>query len=235
MNSMKLRPIFGQILLVPTACAFGIGTSAAGAAQVDPGLACDYAAAAAAERTGVPIDILLAITRVESGRGGGDPRPWPWTINADGRGDWYDTKDLALETATAHLSDGTGTFDVGCFQLNVRWHGDGFDSLSDMLDPAQNADYAAAFLMQLYQESGEWSAAVSAYHSRTPELADSYLQKVRAILEGPEPLTAPTAGTSEVRVARENLFPLLQAGGQGSAGSIVPLQSARGPLIGGNS
>ncbi len=232
---MKLRPFFGPVLLVPIACAFNFDASAAAAGQVDPGLKCDYAAAAAAEKTGVPIDILLAISRVESGRGGGDPQPWPWTINADGKGDWYDTKDLALEAATAHLTDGTGTFDVGCFQLNIRWHGDGFDSLSDMFDPAQNADYAAAFLMQLYQESGDWSAAVSAYHSRTPELADSYLQKVKAVLEGPESPTAPIDDYSQAQITRENLFPLLQAGGQGSAGSIVPLQSARGPLIGGNS
>ena len=45
----------------------------------------------------------------------------------------------------------------------------------------------------------------------------------------------PTSDYAEAQAPRENLFPLLQAGGQGSAGSIVPLQSTRGPLIGGNS
>jgi Transglycosylase SLT domain len=177
----------------------------------------------------VPIDILLAITRVESGRGGsGDAaRPWPWTINADGEGTWYDTQDQAVAAADAHLTDGTGTFDVGCFQLNIRWHGAGFDSLDAMFDPMRNAAYAAEFLAQLHDESGNWADAVSAYHSRTPELAEAYLQKVKAVLEGPG------VPDVEVPVVRENRFPLLQAGAQGSPGSIVPVQAARGRLIGG--
>jgi hypothetical protein len=200
-------------------------------ATSDPSYQCDLAAAQAAKRSGVPIDILLAITRVETGRGGSMPQPWPWTINSDGQGDWYDSKDQAVSAAFDHLTDGTGTFDVGCFQLNFRWHGDGFADLSDMFDPIKNADYAAAFLMQLYQESGDWSKAVSAYHSRSADLAEPYLQKVKSVLATPLEVPAPT----EVVAARQNLFPLLQAGGQGSAGSIVPQQSARGRLIGGNS
>lgn len=191
---------------------------------------CDTAAARAGHDSGVPINILLAISRVETGRS--DGRPWPWTINADGAGNWYATKAEAVAAATAHGSDGTGTFDVGCFQLNIKWHGKGFASLSDMFDPDQNATYAAQFLAQLYQESGDWASAVAAYHSRTPDLAQAYLGKVKAILNDPaaEPLTV-----VEVQPLRENLFPLLQAGDQGSAGSIVPLQSARSRFIGSNS
>lgn len=205
------------------------------AAETDPAHKCDLAAARAAKRTGVPIDILLAITRVETGRGGPDAAPWPWTINADGKGDWYDSEQAAVEAATAHLTDGTGTFDVGCFQLNIRWHGQGFETLSDMFDPARNAEYAAEFLLQLYQESGDWAQAVSAYHSRTPELAESYLEKVKAVLEGPEGDSAPDFASAGAAQPRENQFPLLQAGGEATGGSIVPLQAARGPLIGGNS
>lgn len=205
------------------------------AAVADPARKCDLAAAKAAQRTGVPIDILLAITRVETGRGGPDAAPWPWTINADGKGDWYDSEQAAVAAATAHLTDGTGTFDVGCFQLNIRWHGQGFDTLSDMFDPARNADYAAAFLLQLYQESGDWAQAVSAYHSRTPELAESYLERVKAVLEGATGDTPPDYASTDTATPRENLFPLLQAGGEASGGSIVPLQASRGPLIGGNS
>ena len=232
---MKLRLLSRSARSTLASVTLVIWAAAATGARVDPALKCDHAAAAAAETSGVPIDILLAITRVETGRGGDVVQPWPWTINADGAGDWYDTKEAAVGAATAHLSDGTGSFDVGCFQLNMRWHGAGFATLSDMFDPARNADYAAAFLLQLYQESGDWAAAVAAYHSRTPELAERYLRKVKAVLEGPEPPSAPTGDHSETPIARENRFPLLQAGAAGSAGSIVPLQSARGPLFGGNS
>ncbi len=156
--------------------------------------------------------------------------PWPWTINADGKGDWYATKADAVSAASEHLTDGTGTFDVGCFQLNMRWHGDHFSDLSDMFDPRQNAAYAATFLSQLYQESGDWAQAVAAYHSRSPDLAAAYLAKVKAVLHGPNGEAPPPPPAP-----RENGFPLLQAGGQGSAGSLVPLVSTRGPLIGGNS
>lgn len=205
-------------------------TAAPARAARDPAELCDLAAAQAARDYGVPIDILLAITRVETGRGKGDAAPWPWAINADGAGTWYATKAEAVTAATSHANDGTGTFDVGCFQLNIRWHGPGFASLDDMFDPTKNADYAARFLAQLYQENGDWAAAVSAYHSRTPDLAEAYLAKVKAILNDPE------AGPVTVaEPPRENLFPLLQAGDQGSAGSIVPLQPARSPIIGGNS
>lgn len=199
------------------------------AAAPDPSSQCDAAAAQASERSDVPIDILLAITRVETARGG--QGPWPWTINADGQGNWYGTQDEAVTAANAHLTDGTETFDVGCFQLNMRWHGDNFANLSDMFDPVQNAHYAAGFLSQLYDESGDWAQAVSAYHSRSPDLADVYLNKVKAVLNDPssEPPPAPEPA------AHENRFPLLQAGEQGSAGSIVPLQRSRGRIVGDNS
>jgi hypothetical protein len=192
---------------------------------------CDRAAAQASERTSVPIDILLAITRVEAGRGG--ENPWPWTINADGKGTWYDTKEEAVQAATSHLADGTGTFDVGCFQLNIRWHGENFASLDDMFDPTRNADYAASFLMDLFQESGDWAAAVAAYHSRTSALAEAYLEKVKAVLNAPPSDDIPFEDMPPAPLEQDNAFPLLQAGGQGSAGSLVPTQTARRPLIGG--
>ena len=198
-------------------------------AAADPADQCDQAAARASQDSGVPIDILLAITRVETGRS--DGQPWPWTINADGAGNWYATKGEAVAAATGHGNDGTGTFDVGCFQLNIKWHGDGFASLDDMFDPERNAAYAAQFLATLYQQSGDWAAAVSAYHSRTPDLAEAYLAKVKAILNDPNAKPVPIV----VAAPHENLFPLLQAGDQGSAGSIVPLQTARNPIIGGKS
>lgn len=198
-----------------------------GLAATDPAGICDRAAARAAEQTGVPIDLLLAITRVEAGRGGAEP--WPWTINAGGQGTFYDTRDDAISAATRHLAAGTASFDVGCFQLNTRWHGENFADLSEMFDPSLNANYAASFLMQLYQDSGDWSAAVSAYHSRTPDLAEAYLKRVKAVLDGP----ARPAPEDAAPPDRENRFPLLQAGGQGSAGSLVPVQMARVRLIGG--
>lgn len=198
---------------------------------VAPAQLCDQAAAVAAKATGVPIDILLAISRVESGRKtDGGLSPWPWTINADGAGSFYETEAEAVAAAEAHLTDGTGTFDIGCFQLNIRWHGQAFSTFEDMFDPEKNAEYAARFLISLYEESGTWAGAVQAYHSRTPELAQAYLDRVKAVLETPGATELPV-----IPLVRQNNFPLLQAGAQGGFGSVVPMTQARGPLIGGSS
>lgn len=210
---------------------YGISGFADLAAATDPSRQCDLAAAKAAKRSGVPIDIMLAITRVETGRGAPELNPWPWTINADGTGAWYDTEEEAVAAANAHLNDGTASFDVGCFQLNVRWHGSKFADLADMFDPVRNADYAASFLTELHNESGDWSEAVSAYHSRTASRAEAYLERIKAVLDGPSP--AVVAAEETIAVESVNMFPLLQAGDQGSAGSLVPLQLARRRLIGG--
>lgn len=201
-------------------------------AAPSPGPLCDNAAALASQATGVPIDILLAISRVESGRRQDDGfGPWPWTINADGKGAFFDAKADAVAAAGVHLTDGTDTFDVGCFQLNYRYHGQAFATFEDMFDPDQNANYAARFLMSLYEEKGSWADAVAAYHSRTPDLAGTYLKRVKAVLDGPN-VGDPVALVPVV--LRQNNFPLLQPGAQGSFGSIFPISETRGPLIGGN-
>ncbi|MEI6800182.1 MAG: transglycosylase SLT domain-containing protein [Pseudomonadota bacterium] len=185
----------------------------------------------------MPIDILLAISRVESGRRQDDGfGPWPWTINADGVGRFYATKAEAVAAAQSHLIDGTVTFDSGCFQLNYRYHGAAFTGFDDLFDPEQNAEYAAQFLLSLYEEKGSWADAVAAYHSRTPDLAQGYLNRVKAVLNGPPPSqTAPIDANPRSVIHHENTFPLLKAGAQGGYGSLVPLTSGRARLIGGNS
>ena len=137
--------------------------------------ACDYAATAAAQKTGVPREILLTITRVETGRTRKNQiEPWPWTLNVEGRGYWFKTKSAALKHAEEQRKKGIRNFDVGCFQINHRWHGAHFSSLEAMLDPASNAIYAARYLKSLFQESLSWHDAVGAFHSRTEKYAKLY-------------------------------------------------------------
>lgn len=52
------------------------------------------------------------------------------------------------------IGQGAGNLDIGCFQLNYRWHGAAFASLADMFDPDRNATYAADYLASHYQRTG---------------------------------------------------------------------------------
>src|ERR1051326_5712316 len=72
---------------------------------LSPGEQCRSAVAAAESAHGIPPELLAAIGRVESGRR--DPitgawGPWPWTINAEGQGGWFESKAEAIR-AVARL------------------------------------------------------------------------------------------------------------------------------------
>lgn len=150
----------------------------AGSATANPAALCEQAAMHAVRQTGVPLNVLRAIALTESGRRrDGRMQPWPWTLNADGQGLWLHDRAEAEARFHALRASGARSIDVGCFQINHRWHGARFASLDAMLDPQQNADYAARLLVRLRARHGTWRAAVGAYHSATPALAARYLER----------------------------------------------------------
>jgi hypothetical protein len=210
------------------------------AAVQDQAQLCDLAAHRAARMSGVPLDILLAISWVETGRDlGQGPVAWPWTINIAGDGAFFDSADLALDQAEQVLASGRENFDVGCFQINYRWHSGAFASLDEMFDPDSNALYAANFLLTLYHSSGSWAQAIGAYHSQTDDLAQIYVAKVDRLLGGgllaasDDPVLAGYV-PDDSPILRENNFPLLQAGGMARGGSLVPQTRSLGSLFAAN-
>ncbi|MDP3193990.1 transglycosylase SLT domain-containing protein [Tabrizicola sp.] len=195
----------------------------------DPSDLCLRAASDAAARTGVPYSVLRAISMVETGREG---RPWPWTVNFGGDGRWFDSAVEAEEEAAAALEQGATNVDLGCFQLNYRWHAQGFASVSDMLDPEKNALYAAEFLADHFAQTGDWAVAAAAYHSATPEFATAYQAKFEAAYAKLEGSVPDVQDTGRDLSERENRFPLLVAGSTGSGGSLVPAGPGGLRLIG---
>lgn len=154
----------------------------------DPAALCEKAIVNGARRGGVPVEVLHAVALTETGRkDDGRLRAWPWAINREGEGFWFQTRDEALRFARESLAAGRTSFDVGCVQINYRWHGHAFPSLDDMFDPEWTATYAAQFLRTLYEERGSWSAAAGAYHSLSPDLAATYRERFDRILAGLEP------------------------------------------------
>ena len=154
----------------------------------DAGQLCHLAAQQAAQEADVPLDLMRAIALVESGIDKGQgTAPWPWTLHFAGKGHWRDTREQAHLLAQSALDTGTRNIDLGCFQINYRWHGQNFASVDAMLDPLTNARYAARLLRGHFDRLGSWQAAAGAYHSATPHLAEAYLARVAARLGQPLP------------------------------------------------
>ena len=174
---------------------------------------------------------MLSIARVESGRGE-HQEPWPWTINSEGRGHWFETREDAINYAAAQLDQGSVNFDIGCFQINLQWHPDAFATLDAAFDPTTNAAYAAEYLSSLFAEAGDWKAAVAAYHSRTAELGQTYVARVEAVYARQIQVAATDlAETAPEPEPTPNRFPLLQPGESSGFGSLVPRQPELTALI----
>lgn len=220
---------FGPTLSVALLFA-GLGLNVARAASPIAAI-CEQAAQVAATRSGVPVQVLLAISLTETGRKrSGAFEPWPWTVNMEGKGVWFDTREEAQAYVDKNFARGARSFDVGCFQLNYKWHGQAFESLEAMFDPDKNAAYAAKFLRELFEEKGNWADAAGAYHSRTPKFANKYIKRFNTLLARmhAEPsVTAVVAGVRtiepSVTLVRLNGFPLLLRGSApASLGSLMP-------------
>ena len=165
---MILRAAFFLLTLLAAA-----GVSAA------PSRLCEEAAERAARSYGIPPTLMRAIALVESGRTQeGQSAPWPWTLNIEGKGFWFASRSEALDHARVAIARGARSIDLGCFQINRRWHGHAFETLDAMLDPVAGADYAARFLRQLYLETGHWLTAAGFYHSRTADVARRYRARI---------------------------------------------------------
>jgi Transglycosylase SLT domain len=167
-----------------TAFLLGLLGLATPAARAEPGQLCREAIEAAERAHSVPPRLLTAIARVESGRrdpATGSFHPWPWTVNAEGRGNFYPTKEAAIAAVRTLQAQGVRSIDVGCMQVNLRHHPNAFASVEEAFDPPANARYAARFLNDLQQaRGGDWQRATAAYHSSTPELGEPYRARVQA-------------------------------------------------------
>lgn len=174
----KLLHIQGLTLVLALA-----GGPAWADAVTGPGAACEAAGHQAEQDAGLPTNLLMAIGMVESGHPdpiSGTYTPWPWTVNADGQGQYFHSKLAAIRFVQFAMEAGAQDVDVGCFQISLEEHPDAFASLDEAFDPASNAAYAARYLTQLKGQSGSWKAAIADYHSALPDLGLPYQREVLA-------------------------------------------------------
>lgn len=129
----------------------------------------------------IPTHLLAAIATTESGRYHkklGMNVPWPWTINVEGKGYFFQSKSEAIAQTRNFLSKGYNSIDVGCMQVNLKHHPKAFANLEQAFDPSTNVGYAAKFLRDNYATLGDWIKATAAYHSRTPHHGARYLGEI---------------------------------------------------------
>lgn len=74
------------------------------------------------------------------------------------------------------LRQGYKNMDVGLMQINWRYHGENFSSISDALNPRKNANYAVEYLRS--HEGKTWWKKVGRYHSGTKKHAKKYINLV---------------------------------------------------------
>jgi tetratricopeptide (TPR) repeat protein len=128
----------------------------------------------------IPQGLLTAISLAEAGRPGADGSlaAWPWTINVGGRGQYFETKEQAVAATRKLLDEGQRSIDVGCMQVNLRFHPNAFPTIEDAFDPATNVAYGAQFLASLHKLQGSWAKAVERYHSSDDGRREQYRERV---------------------------------------------------------
>ena len=133
----------------------------------------------------VPLSVVLAIGRVESGLN-------PWTLNIEGRSYCFVSKGEALGKA-AEANVAGRSFDVGIMQIN-RWWLDRYGiSLEAAFDPLANIYLGCWVFKQELVRHKNLRAAIGAYHSPDPLRANRYANQVmKALARGP--VIQPKAG-----------------------------------------
>jgi hypothetical protein len=142
---------------------------------------CEHATVSTEMAQRLPRAVLFSVSMVESGRFNKETRktrPWPWTINAEGQSYYFDSKSDAVAAARHLLKEGIRSIDVGCMQINLRYHPNAFRNLETAFDPATNVAYSAEFLKTLYTRTKSWPDAIAAYHSQSKTRSRPYFARV---------------------------------------------------------
>ena len=157
---------------------------AAEAAKAEPEVyeLCEIAADKAEADYQIKPNLLQTIASVESGRWNaeaGKRVAWPWTVHAKGKGRYYKTKAEAIAAVQDLQRRGITNIDVGCMQINLKYHGTAFKNLDEAFDPQKNANYSAQFLRNLYKRNKQnWTKTAMHYHSRNLRRGTNYKNRL---------------------------------------------------------
>ena len=150
--------------------------------KVDDAYVCMQATAKIEQQYQIKKHLLTTISSVETGRYNEAKKQtlaWPWTINAQGKGRYFATKEEAVRAVKKLQAQGVKSIDVGCMQVNLKYHGKAFSSLDEAFEPEKNAAYSAQFLRQLYKRNKQdWTKTAMHYHSRNLRQGTNYKNRL---------------------------------------------------------
>lgn len=130
-----------------------------------------------AQHWDIPQEWTEAIAQAES-------RRHPWTLNIEGKGFYFETKDAALTAAQNALESGK-SFDCGIMQVNSFWLKKYNIPLEAVFDPLANIYLGGFILKGEIKRHGFNSKAIGAYHSPNPDKARNYANIILGLLNEP--------------------------------------------------
>ena len=227
------------------------------AAPILRGFGGDLAAEQVPRESGVPRSVLRAIRSPRRAVQGTASLPRALALDGQHGGQGhlvFPPGGMPKPMSTRNFERGARSFDVGCFQINYRWHGDAFASLEEMFDPLVNTRYAARFLgrtLRRIRGLEQGRRGISLAHSLHANRYRARFHRIRArhglgggggegaaetfVGEGAAPVTRqrtrdPWTVPAPATARPNTSFPLLKArSGARSIGSLVPLRPQSRP------
>jgi len=152
-----------------------------GVAWADASVPSGYQVVAAEH--GIPDALFYAVALAESGKKIASQdirRPWPWTLNVEGQGYYYESRLKAWLALSEWLQRGIRSIDIGLMQVNWRWHEDKLGDTWRALDPYHNLRVGAEILRTCFEARREWWQSVGCYHAPSnPDRAMRYQDRVK--------------------------------------------------------
>lgn len=161
-------------------------------------MTCEEAIRTQASSLGVPVDLAIAISKVESGM---NPLAIAWlepgvqATPENGRSYYAASKDGAVEKVLALKRRGIKP-DVGCMQVSLKHHEYAFQSIADGFRAEVNVRYGLEYLSTLRAKHGSWPLAAAHYHNGKPGPQFTYLQRVLGAMSA-LPVVTPLVGAEK--------------------------------------
>lgn len=137
------------------------------------------------ECSAVPRDVVMrVITHESKSVYKGKVQPWPWTLNIDGQGYYFESYRLALLAAIKARKEGARRLGLGFGQIEWQYHSGRFSGLAEALKPRENIRAVCEILREAWSSKrvNSWNDAIAYYHRPVlDDISREYAKKVLAL------------------------------------------------------